>query len=95
MKLSERRCGDKHDAKPLWILICGELGCGANILADEFEGSEYIAQLETINAELLEALEKIADTSPNWMRKDAVADSERRMRQIAIEAIQQAKEKER
>jgi len=49
MKLSERRCGDKHDAKPLWILICGELGCGVNILADEFEGSEHVAQLESDN----------------------------------------------
>lgn len=46
-----------------------------------------------INADLLEALEKIADTSPNWMQKDAVADSERRMRQIAQEAIRKAKEK--
>ena len=52
MKPSERRCDDKHDAKPLWILICGELGCGVNILADEFEGSEYIAQLEDENEEL-------------------------------------------
>ena len=52
------------------------------------------SKLKTQSTDLLEALEKIADTSPNWMRKDAVADSERRMRQIATEAIHKAKESE-
>jgi len=36
---------------------------------------------------LVEALRQIEDTAPDWMQPDAVADSERRMREIAREAL--------
>ena len=59
MKPNELRCMNGHDVTPLWIVICGKEGCTGNILADETEASPYVAQLETVNAELLEACEKL------------------------------------
>lgn len=47
---------------------------------------ERIAQLETKNGALMDALRNIAYTPTNWMSKNAVEDSERRMRQIAFDA---------
>jgi hypothetical protein len=43
--------------------------------------------LKTKNKTFHNALSDIADTSPCWMQKDAVADSERRMRKIAQDAL--------
>ena len=46
-----------------------------------------LTQLEAKNNEYHVALQNIADTSPNWMQKDAVEDSERRMRKLAQDAL--------
>jgi chromosome segregation ATPase len=47
----------------------------------------YVDELESERDRYREALEQIVDTSPNWMQADAVADSERRMRDIARAAL--------
>ncbi len=61
MKPNELRCTNGHDIEPIWIVICGNLGCTGNILADETEASPYVARLEAVNTELLEALRKCND----------------------------------
>lgn len=48
MKLSERRCLDKHDVEPAWILVCGDPQC-PEIIADETECGPYVRTLEAEN----------------------------------------------
>ena len=53
-RLSDRRCMESHPDTPHWILVCGDLSCTANILADETECDPYVAALEA----KLEAMER-------------------------------------
>ena len=71
--------------------------CAMQITGDDETSAEieqFIVQLEAEiealggkNNMFHNALSDIADTSPNWMQKNAVEDSERRMRQIAQDAL--------
>ena len=69
MKPNELRCMNGHDIEPLWIVICGNLGCTGNILADETEASPYVAALEAENANLLDALERAKNRADSLEEK--------------------------
>ncbi len=72
MQLDNRECslcsieGIPQAVKGHWIVVCGNAELCGGILADETEATPYVTQLETVNANLLEALEYgIAMTKPN------------------------------
>lgn len=58
MKLSERRCLDKHDVEPAWILACGDPQC-PEIIADETECGPYVRTLEAENEKLAQEIQPL------------------------------------
>ena len=69
-----------------WMDAEGKIG---SLEAENAAAFELLDVYEKENERLREALVAIADTSPNWMQKDAVADSEKRMRQMAEDALKE------
>lgn len=68
-----------------------ELGAALRETARKFTLAEEDKRiLEARLRDAQEALRVIEDTSPNWMAPNAVADSERRMREIARAALRAA-----
>ena len=74
---------------------CVHPRCYKNMPSDEVE--RHLNEHATLKREKHQyflALRDIADTSPNWMQKDAVGDSEKRMRKIAVDALLKGKEQD-
>ena len=70
-----------------WAVFAGPRMIASNLTEEHARLIASAPELDRKNKILLQAVEDISSTSPNWMEKDAVASSERRMRQIARDAI--------